>query len=145
MKDVHQITRHAKERFPGLSVVLIGHSMGSMVVRCYMRLYDGDIDGLIVCGSPSRNPMAKFGKTIVTLTKKSKAHDIVAHLSKKWRSAPLTVILTNPVSENAWICSDSTVIREYDNDPQCGFTFTLNEFEALFNLMIRIYQPSRWA
>ena len=31
--DVHQLTLYLRERFPGLSLTLFGHSMGSLVVR----------------------------------------------------------------------------------------------------------------
>lgn len=40
------------------AVLLFGHSMGSMVVRCYIQEHDGDIDSLVVCGSPSKNSLA---------------------------------------------------------------------------------------
>ena len=65
--SAHQITLYIKNRFPNLPLVLLGHSMGSMVVRCYTRKYDKDIDGLIVCGSPSRNAMAKLGLFLVSI------------------------------------------------------------------------------
>ena len=52
--DVHQLTLYLRERFPGLPLTLFGHSMGSLVVRCYMQQYDNSVDGLIVCGSPSK-------------------------------------------------------------------------------------------
>lgn len=144
VEDVHQITLYAKERFPGLPVVLFGHSMGSMVVRCYMRQYDSDIDGLIVCGSPSRNPMARSGKMLVRLLKRVKGARYRSPLVQKMAFGSFNRNVQNPSSENAWICSDDAVVKAYDKDPQCGFVFTLNGFEALFGLMIRTYQKSGW-
>jgi hypothetical protein len=35
--------------------------MGSLVVRCYLKKYDDQLDSLIVCGSPSENPAAGAG------------------------------------------------------------------------------------
>ena len=59
--DVHCVTDWAKAQYPGLPFFLFGHSMGSMIVRSYLKRYDRDIDGLIVCGSPSQNPAAGLG------------------------------------------------------------------------------------
>ena len=59
--DVHCVTDWAKAQYPGLPCFLFGHSMGSMIVRSYLKRYDRDIDGLVVCGSPSKNPAAGLG------------------------------------------------------------------------------------
>ena len=59
--DTHEITLEIKEyakKLTGkeLPLTLIGHSMGSMVVRSYIRKYDSDIDKLAVIGCPSKSP-----------------------------------------------------------------------------------------
>lgn len=48
VEDAVQVTGALKARYPGLPVLLFGHSMGSMVVRCYIQEHDGDIDSLVV-------------------------------------------------------------------------------------------------
>ena len=54
IEDVHQVTTWMKERYgKELPYHLFGHSMGSLVVRCYLKKYDNELDSLIVCGSPS--------------------------------------------------------------------------------------------
>ena len=65
IEDLYQITRYLKEKFNGKKIILFGHSMGSMIVRKYIAKYDNKIDGLIVCGSPSKNINAKLGLAIV--------------------------------------------------------------------------------
>ena len=34
--------------FPGLPVHLFGHSMGSLIVRCYLKKYDWELSSLTV-------------------------------------------------------------------------------------------------
>ena len=48
--DVLRITDWAKTKYPGLPFFLMGHSMGSMIVRSYIKRFDKELDGLIVCG-----------------------------------------------------------------------------------------------
>ena len=61
VSDLHQLTLWFRARFPGRKLLLFGHSMGSLAVRVYRQRYDGDIDGLVVCGSPGRNPATGAG------------------------------------------------------------------------------------
>ena len=58
VEDCVQVTKWAKINYPDLPLTLLGHSMGSMVVRCYLRNYDYLIDKLVVSGSPASNPAA---------------------------------------------------------------------------------------
>ncbi len=145
VEDAHQVTLYIKKRFPGLPLILIGHSMGSMVVRCYTRKYDKDIDGLIVCGSPSRNSMAKLGLFLVNIMSKIKGEYYRSTLVQKIAFGAFNRNIQNPKSENSWICSNEEVVKEYDNDSRCGFIFTLNGFDTLFKLMICTYKKTGWA
>ena len=47
VEDLHQITLMIKQQYPHLPLYLLGHSMGSLVVRCFCQKYDQDIDGFI--------------------------------------------------------------------------------------------------
>ena len=46
---------------------------------------------------------------------------------------------------NAWICSDRDVVEEYNKDPLCGVTFTLNGYYALFSLIQTVYSKLGWS
>ena len=141
--DVHQVTRWARQKFPGLPLVLLGHSMGSLVVRDYLKRFDRDIDGLVVCGSPSRNVFAGVGKhNAGGLRLLQKGH---------FRSAAIQRLAFGSfagrfegTSENRWICSDPAVVAAYDADERCGFVFTANGFYNLFQLMQNCYSQSGW-
>ena len=56
IEDIHEITLETKEYVKeelGLSdrpYILLGHSMGSLAVRCYIKKYDDEIDKLCVLG-----------------------------------------------------------------------------------------------
>ena len=52
LADLHQLTGTARERWPGLPVVLFGHSMGSLAARCYAKRWDNELHELILCGPP---------------------------------------------------------------------------------------------
>ena len=65
--DLRMITDWIHSEYPGKPVYLLGHSMGSLAARVYAKEDDSSIDGLIVCGSPSWNPMTWVGLFLTTL------------------------------------------------------------------------------
>ena len=143
--DVHCVTDWAKAQYPGLPFFLFGHSMGSMIVRSYLKRYDRDIDGLVVCGSPSKNPAAGLGDFL--------AGCISCFRGPRYRSEFLANLCTGNNDKkfkadgikNAWLSTNKANVQAYNNDPLCGFVFTVNGYRnGLFRLMKDIYSPEGW-
>ena len=77
IEDTAEVTRMLKEEWQGVPLILLGHSMGSMVVRCFTKKYDDLLNMLMVCGSPSKNPGAKIGIALAAVQEKiSGAHHV---------------------------------------------------------------------
>lgn len=144
VEDIHQLNVGLKKEYPHLPFFLFGHSMGSLLVRAYCKRYDESIDALIVCGSPSKNPAAKIGRTLVKGMEKIKGERYRSGLIQHMAFGSNHKAFKESFSDNVWLCSDMEVVKAYDEDPLCGFTFTLNGFENLFDLMIDVYDPRGW-
>lgn len=144
IEDVHQITLYVKERFPKLPLTLFGHSMGSLVVRCYMQKYDSDVDGLIVCGSPSKRFGAGAGKIAVQLLSLPFGKRYRSHFVNSLAFSGYNKKFGKVTSPNSWIVSDPAVVEAYDADERDGFTFTLNGFAVLFGLAKKAYEKQGW-
>ncbi|MBP5608101.1 MAG: alpha/beta fold hydrolase [Lachnospiraceae bacterium] len=152
IEDIHEITVETKEYAAKicpdrkLPYTLLGHSMGSLAVRCYIRRYDADIDRLCVLGCPSR-----LGGMMAGLA----AAEALSVLSgEKARSGIMDGIIFGAVDikrfanegiENAWLCTDRKVVEEYNKDPLCGFRFTLNGYINLIRLTILTYKSTGFA
>lgn len=138
--DLHQLTTYFKARFPGKRLILFGHSMGALAVRCYCRSYDGDIDGLVVCGSPGANPAAKVGlwlNRVLTALKRERAHSpLFDRMSTGGYNKRFAAEGTN-----AWLSAEPENVKAYNADPLCGFPFTLNGYKALLELLRDTYAP----
>lgn len=136
VEDLHQITKYVKDKFPGKKVILFGHSMGSLVVRKYIKKYDYEIDKLIVCGSPSENKLAGFGVNLTKIFKKIKG--------EKYRSDFLNRLSGLPDKDKSWLSKDSNYVNKYMNDKYCSFVFTTNGFMNLTKLMVDVYSKKNW-
>ncbi|MDO5521763.1 MAG: alpha/beta fold hydrolase [bacterium] len=145
VEDTNQINRIAREQFPNIPLYMLGHSMGSLVARTYIKRYDRALDGLIVCGSPSNNPLSGLGILL------SKAGGLL--LGQKKRAIMISDLMfkhnndeiENPKSVNSWICATESVVEEYDRDDLCGFIFTYNGMENLCKLVKSVYEKRNWS
>lgn len=145
VEDVDVVGDWVRKNYPDLPFSLLGHSMGSMVVRSYAKLYDSNLDVLIVCGSPSDNPAKKVGRILSAFL----------GLILGWKSRPALLQKLSFGSFNkkfahegyssAWVCSKKEVLEEYHSDPLCQYQFTANGFYGLLGLMIDCYSKSGWA
>ena len=144
VEDLYQITNYMKEQYPDKKLILFGHSMGSMVVRKYIKKYDKDIDKLIVCGSPSKNPFLGVALIVVKILKIFKGEYHRSNLIQKLAFGSYNKNIDNPMSDNAWVCANEEIVKEYDEDELSGFVFTLNGFQNLFTLMKDIYSKQGW-
>lgn len=143
VEDVHQLTLFMKKRYPNLPIYLFGHSMGSLVVRCYIKKYDQDIDGLFVCGSPSHNQAVDIGIHLTTLLSKIKGDHYRSHLIQKIGFDAFNKKFNTQIP-NSWICSDENIVNAYNQNPLCRFIFTNNGFYSLFQLMKETYSKEHW-
>lgn len=145
VSDLYQITCLAKKRWPQTPFIMLGHSMGSMVARVYLKKYDGELQALILSGSPSKNPGLVFGKAINRIQKLIYGGSREGKLLEKLSFGSFAAKFPNERSRFAWCCSDSKVVEEYELSPDCGFTFKLDGFQVLFQLMTETYNSKNWA
>lgn len=141
--DCVLVSEHIKKQYPDLPLTLFGHSMGSLVVRCYAQSHDELIDKLIVCGSPSKNPLVGVA---VGLTK-----CIRLFCGSHHRSKLLAFLSTGKGDKqfpgegnHAWLSRNRKNVEEYLADEGCGFRFTCNGYENLFKLLKSTYQKKRY-
>lgn len=137
MNDVRTVYDYAKERFPDLPYVLMGHSMGSLIVRRFAQANDALLDRLIVCGSPSANPAAPVAVFLAELIARFKG--------RKHPSPFLDRLAFSSYGENfTWLSTVEESNEAYRNDPLCGYLFTAGAFSTLFRLVRDVYRPALW-
>lgn len=137
VEDIYLLSKYIKIRFNDLPLYLLGHSMGSLIVRNYIQKYDYEIDGLIICGSPSYNKLTKVGKVVCKLFMVVKDERYCSKLMQKMFFGAFNKRFDK---QNEWICSDRNIVDAYNQDPLCTFIFTINGFYNLLTLMQRTYQ-----
>lgn len=141
--DIYGVNVMARNMFPGKPIYLFGHSMGSLAVRCFAKRFDDVIDGLVVCGSPSRNPATGAGLLLTRLIASVKGERHRPGIIQKMAFDGFNKKFENE-GPNSWLATDKDVVDAYNTDPLCGYTFTANGFIGLFNLMKDCYSLVEW-
>lgn len=144
VEDLLQITLYIKSRFPGYEVILLGHSMGSLVVRKYIQNYDAQISKLIVCGSPSQNPLVGVGIAVAKIIGMFKGVHYRSEFVKQLATGNGNKRFARENDPLSWVVGDPKVREAYRNDPYCNFTFTVNGYLNLFHLVKHVYIGGRY-
>ncbi|CAM3250885.1 alpha/beta fold hydrolase [Vagococcus fessus] len=133
IEDVHSITLKAQTAYPNLPYFIMGHSMGSFVVRNYLKNYSKLVDGAIIMGTGGRRPELRAALTVTALLNKkhptalNKKIDALA-FGNFYKAFPEK---RTPMD---WLSKNKQNVDEYLEDPLLGFTFTNNGFDTLFQL-----------
>jgi len=150
IEDTHEVTLDTKsyvnQNEAHLPYILLGHSMGSLVVRCYIKKYDDEIDKLLVLGCPSKLPGMKPGLMLINTLKGvmgEHAHSKIvdnlvsgSNYEKRFASEKLS---------HAWLNTDKAEVKKYLEDPYCMFTFTLNGYSNLVKLTMETYSSENYS
>ena len=144
VEDVHQIVLAVQEQFPQKPYILFGHSMGSLIARCYAKKYDNHLDKLILCGSPSKNSLVPIALWLTRQIEKKKGDRYRSKLLQKLALGPYERVGEKNLS-NSWLCCNREVVEEYNQNPLCGFNFTVNGYQNLFNLLKETYSSKGWS
>ena len=146
VEDLHEITldvkKYAAEKCgrDDLPLTLLGHSMGSLAARCYIRQYDADISKLCLTGSPSRSDKVRQGLQVIKLLKKLEGKRARSLLAKKLiMGVSYERKYRNKKKKNAWTNSEREAVIEHNNDPLCRFNFTLNGYEEMLKMAMLAY------
>ena len=147
VRDVHRLKKITQEEYPGVPYVILGHSMGSFILRNYLFRYGSGIQGAIICGTGSQPPLlVKVCKGVATLQGLLFGQKHTARLIDKLAFGCYNKRIPDAKTAFDWLCTDPAVVDAYMQDPLCGFTFTVNGFRTLFALLDRLNQEENlWA
>ena len=129
-----RVTEYIKEEFAGKKVFILGHSMGSFVVRRYLTAYSEDVSGACIMGTASM-PLAVLsaGRALASLVASVKGEDHPSKLLTEISFAGYNKRFPKEEGIHAWISSDREVVRRYDGDPFCSYTFSAGGFGTLYD------------
>ena len=133
--DVKKMNSLLREEFPGVPVVLLGHSMGSFISRLYAVKHGESIDALIIHGTAGPNPATGAGKLLVKLLRAIKGERYRSKFVCSLADGGYNKGFDPAEGDGAWLTRDPKMVADRVGNPKNDFVFTLAGYEDLFNFL----------
>lgn len=139
VRDAHRLKKMTQELYPGVPYYILGHSMGSFILRNYIGKYGSGIQGAVIMGT-GLVPGALLGvsKFLAAMQKLIFGERHVSKFIDKAAFGTYNSKIENAKTSFDWLTKDEAIVDKYIADPDCGFVFTVNGFQTLFELMARM-------
>jgi alpha-beta hydrolase superfamily lysophospholipase len=133
--DMHTLRTGVQKKYPDKPYFMMGHSMGSYLLRKYLGIHSDGLSGVIIMGTgyvPQKD--TAFGlKACKTLSAVQGWHHRSKFLTGASFGKPYRKFdLTGKDFTNSWISRDEAIVRKYYSDPKCQFLFTINGYQGLY-------------
>ncbi|MBR1893146.1 MAG: alpha/beta fold hydrolase [Lachnospiraceae bacterium] len=138
VRDIHRLKKMIQADYPAVPFFVMGHSMGSFIIRNYIEMYGTGIKGAILMGTGDMNELKLLaGKTLLDILISIKGGH---YISRAVTKAGLGGYSKNPCSEEypfKWGCSRKESQDRKAADPLCGHEFTINGYRTIMELVER--------
>jgi len=142
--DMHAVRASVTERHPGVPLVLLGHSMGSLMARSYITRYGEGLSGVILSGTGGPNPLLPVGKLLAAVEKRRLPAYQPSQLINKLVFGAYSKPFAPTRTPFDWLSRDAAQVDAYMADPACGFAFTATGYQDVFAGLSEI-QAKGWA
>ena len=140
LSDMHTLRQRSMKKYPDVPYFMLGHSMGSIMLRQYIQMYGNGLSGAILLGVVQEQPrillcvlrrMCVFTAMLRGWHYRSKMIDklVTGSFNKKFKPAR---------TRADWVTSDHEKLEKYVQDPLCSFIFTVNAYYHMLGGMQRM-------
>lgn len=137
--DMHKLRELTQKEHPGVPYFMLGHSMGSYMLRKYLSLHGRGLTGAVIMGTgciPDKT--TKMGMTVAKLLAKLYGWRHRSRLIQKlsYDKPYKRFDVWGGDEHNSWLTKDTEIVKEYYANPKCTFVFTLNGYMGLFEAVL---------
>lgn len=141
---VDQAVQRVKNLYPKVPVYVFGHSMGTIVVRCYLQQHDKDIDGVILSGAPNTPAITKLGRGLANVVCLIMGDREKTELLHQLADGSYSNAIENAETPFDWLSFNRENIDKYAVDPYCQIRFTNRGYADLLEGVDRMHQVKKY-
>lgn len=141
VRDAHRLKKMVQEQYPGVPYFILGHSMGSFILRNYLCRYGTGIHAAVIVGTGMQPKIALvMGKALLAVQKVFAGSKHPSNLMNALSFGSYNKRIPESKTQMDWLTKDEKIVDAYLEDPLCGFTFTVNGFQTLMELVSRLHK-----
>ena len=139
--DIHKLRTLANEKYPDLPHFIMGHSMGSFLVRQYIGVHGKGLAGAVIMGTGDQPTMIlKAGKLLCKTIALFKGWKYRSTFVNNMSIGAYAKVFANLTDGTSWLCRNPEIVKKYAEDPMCGFVFTISAYYHMYDGMLRMKQ-----
>ena len=139
LDDIHLVAQYGDHEWPNKPHFILGHSMGSFLVRRYITLYSKELDGAVIMGT-GNVPMgaAALGKRLASMISASRGDHHVSRLLTGMTLGSYNKAFKPNRTPVDWLSRNEENCDRYMEDPFCGFEFTAGAYKDFFTILTEL-------
>ncbi len=151
VEDIYKNYKIIRKEYPDLPHFILGHSMGSYLLREFLAeksddLYD--LSGAVIMGTGGvDDKTSTLGLTVLKVLARFFGWDHKSRLATKlmFGGAYKKFDMDGSHPENSWLTKDIAIVKKHNREPRNNFMFSLNGYRALITAVYYDNQPANVA
>lgn len=141
--DIHRLRQKTQSDYPDVPYFMVGHSMGSYLLRQYIGMHGEGLAGAVIVGTGTE-PAARMYllRTLLRIIAPFNSWEKTNAFINKLGFGDNNARIDNPRTGADWLTKDEKIVDAYCANPLCNFSFTLNGYEGLGKTVIMCQKPS---
>lgn len=133
LQDIHHLRKLTQKRYPQAPYFLLGHSMGSFLVRQYLCLRGEGLAGAVIMGTGTKpRVLVKAGMAVCRVIASRRGWRHRSRLVDAMAFGGYNRRLKHPRTDRDWLTREESLVDAYIADERCQFLFTMNGYYNLF-------------
>ncbi len=127
--DIRRLFLYIEKQFPHIPHFMLGHSMGSFLLRQYIQQYPKDIDGAIIMGTGYHSKAeCMIGIILCRILQQIKGDHYRSAFVNKMAFGSYNSSFKPSRTDYDWLTRDEQIVDAYQAHPWCTFIFTVNAY-----------------
>lgn len=141
--DIHKLRRMTEQDYAGVPYFMMGHSMGSFLLRQYLTMRAEGLAGAIIMGTGYMPyGLLAAGQMVCRSIAAVKGWQYRSEFVNQLGMGGYNKQFEPSESTKDWITSDEEMRKKYEADPLCSFIFTVNGYYQMFEGMKTLTKKS---
>ena len=145
VEDLHTLRTLVQQEYPGLPYLMLGHSMGSFILRRYLMEHGDGLTAAVISGTGYKPELlADVFLAVCRVIAALRGWGCHSRLAKElfFSGAFHKFDMDGSRPEDSWLTNDAEIVRRYYAEPRCTFPFTVSGFYTITRLVKADQKPA---
>lgn len=145
VEDLHTLRTLVQQEYPGLPYLMLGHSMGSFILRRYLMEHGDGLTAAVISGTGYKPELlADVFLAVCRVIAALRGWGCHSRLAKElfFSGAFHKFDMDGSRPEDSWLTNDAEIVRRYYAEPRCTFPFTVSGFYTITRLVKADQNPA---